>query len=203
MATSRNRKSTAATTETAPAFSLETVIAATKAGSFVYTPAEFHVPLIASGDVEINSEIVDEHGNIATRATSKHTESAQMTQTAAATAAPAKPKFEIKTASELPTRTRTGGGNRAGRAPIYPFDALEVNQYFCVPNEGDKVAAKSLASTVAAANVRYSEEIPGQTRVNRKGATVTATKQLRKFKVFDTEEDGVKGAKVFRVALND
>lgn len=194
------RSNKAANAATTPAFSLEQVIAATKADSFVYTPAEFHAPLIASGDVEINSEMTDDAGNIATRATQKHLESNPVTQTAQ------KPKFEIKTASELPTRTRASGGNRAGRAPIYPFDQLEVNQYFFVPNDGEKVAAKSLASTVAAANVRHSEEIAGSTRVNRKGNSVVATRQLRRFKVFDTVEtiEGVevKGAKVFRVALD-
>lgn len=207
----RNRsKKTEATPETAvtATVTLTDVIAATQAGNFVYTSPEFHNPLIASGQVEINVDMTDEHGNIATRAvladqTQNPKEDTTVTQPEQTKAV--KPTFEIKTASQLPTRVRKSGGNRAGRAAVYPFDELEINQYFFVPNKDGKSAAKSLASTVAGANKRHSEVIEGQTRQVTRGknvgATVEATKQLRKFVVFDSPEGGVEGAKVFRVAV--
>lgn len=218
MAKAKTPAKNAPATETAGApasvISLQTVIDATKADGFVYTPASFHDPLIASGDVEINVEMKDEAGNIATRATDKALNTVNTQTTPAGTAAPEKvaPKFEIEAGIPIPARTRVAGaGLRAGRTPIYPFDALEIGQSFFVPNVGEKSAAKAMASTVAGANSRYVEVIEGQTRENRKGKTVPATKQLRKFKIFDTERDvtdaaGVvtkqKGARVFRVALD-
>lgn len=202
------------------AFSLAAVIAATVAGNFLYTPVAFHAPLIESGDVEVNPDMKDEYGNIATRATTKHVqESNQVTDSTntavsqgPAVAAVAKPVFEVESNVAIPEKVKGAStGLRAGRTPIYPFDALEIGQSFFVPNKGDKSAAKAMASTVAGANARFTEEVEGQTRVNRKNNTVPVTKQLRKFKIFDTErtvtaDDGTasvqKGARVFRVALD-
>lgn len=208
--------SASATPATAPTFvySLESVIEATKNDSFVYTASAFHDPLIKSGDVEINKTLENDAGEFATRATAKHLQQNESTNTVnqTVTIAPAsadKPKFEVESGVAIPEFTRKSSGLRAGRSAIYPFDNLAVGQSFFVPNVGDKVAAKAMASTVAGANVRFSEEIPGVTRVNRKGVTVPATKQLRKFKIFDTvrtiQVDGVdtvqKGARVFRVEV--
>lgn len=213
MASPRSRKPAAASTDTpvssGPAVTLAAVIAATKAGGFEYTPAAFHTELIASGDVEINPEMTNEAGMIATRATAKHlTEGNEMTQTAPAVNGAEKPKFEIESGVELPQRTRNAAGLRAGRTPVYPFEQLEIGQSFFVPNaSADKPAAKAMASTVAGANARYTEKLEGQSRTNRKGKVVDATKQLRKFKIFDTErtmQDGSvqKGARIFRVELD-
>lgn len=206
MASRKNTKAVQPATAAAN-ISLQTVIDATKAGNFVYTSPSFHESLIQSGDVEINPAMTNEAGEVATRATDKAM-NMTATQTAPA-AATAKPKFEIKT-GEIPARVRKAStGLRAGRAPIYPFEQLEINQYFFVPNASeDKPAYKAIASTVAGANARYVEIIPGETRVNRKGKTVDATKQLRKFVAFDTVEadaegNEVKGAKVFRVPLTN
>lgn len=207
MASPRNRSAAAKTVAADIAFSLAAVIDATKAGGFLYTPAEFHQPLVESGDVEVNAEMVEDGtGNLATRATAKHLESKDAMTEAKTPEAAAKPSFVIETVP-MPEKKASVSGLRAGRTPIYPFDALEIGQSFFVADKSaDKPAFKAMASTVAGANARFTEEIAGQTRVNRKGATVTATKQLRKFKIFDTErtlEDGTvqKGARVFRVEL--
>lgn len=196
---------------TGPVVTLQTLIASVKAGEpYVFTSPAFHTGLVASGDVEINSEIVDDHGNIATRPTAKHLETQMTANTPAEqkAVAAAKPVFEIKYGEIPPKAPRNSTGLRAGRAPIYPFDDLEINQYFFVADKSaDKPAAKALASTVAAANLRHSEAVEGETRTNRKGNVVSVMKQLRKFKVFNTTEtiEGVevKGAKVFRVALTE
>lgn len=208
--------STETSVSTGPVVTLAEVVEATKANSFVYTSPEFHTALVESGDVEINPEITDPNGNIATRATEKAmnpmTDPVIQTDPVTApvvdtpVAVKAKPTFEIKK-GEIPEKVRAVGASRAGRTPVYPFDQLEVGEYFFVPNDpaAKAVAAKSLASSVAGANERYSEVIEGETRKNRKGNVVPATKPVRKFKIYDTVEtvDGVevKGAKIFRVKL--
>ena len=200
-----------------PAVTLAEVVEKTKNGQIVYTAPSFHTALIESGDVEVNPEMTDTNGLIATRATQKAlamtTEAANETTQAAegaqAAATPVAPKFEIESGIAIPDRKpRSSTGLNAGRKPIYPFDALEINQSFFVPDKSaDKPAAKSMASTVAGANARFSEVVQGQTRKNRKGADVPATKQLRKFKIFEGERtmpDGSvqKGARIFRVAVD-
>lgn len=211
MASPRTRKSApalsgeSASTETSvsagPVVTLAQVIEATKADGFVYTAPAFHAALVESGDVEINPEMTDAHGNIATRATAKHTQESSAPMTEHVTAA--KPSFEIETVP-MPERTRKPSGLRAGRTPLYPFDSLEVGQSFFVADKAaDKPAFKAMASTVAGANARHSEVIEGQTRVNRKKETVPATRQLRKFKIVEDEKNGQKGARIFRVAVTE
>ena len=170
--------------------------------------------LIATGLVEVNSEITDGVGHIAARSTAQGAafitqpkENTQMNapQTAQ-TLAPAASKFVIANVA-IPTPKR-GGGRKAGTQ--YPFDELEIGQSFFVPaTEAKPEPVKSLASTVTSANERYSEEIPGQTRINKKGREVPATRQLRQFVVRSIEDGapwnhpGVRGAAVFRVEVTD
>lgn len=178
--------------------SLAAIVALTVAGGFAYTDAATHQPLIASGDVEINTAVVHASGMIGTRATAQAIAkmSEPQTQTAPATApAAAKPSFEIETGVALPAVKRNvlGHGNTK-----YPFDKLEIGQSFFVPGG----SVKALASTVASANARFSEEVPGQNRVNRKGKTVPVTNPLRKFVVRNDTKEGVSGARIGRVALS-
>ncbi len=188
MAASRKNKG-----KTAQAFDLAAIIAATNSGSFVYTSAEAHASALADGLVEVNPSMTNEAGELATRATAKGIESMNAPQTPAADAAPAaKPSFAIEDGIELAPVTGRGRGGET-----YPFDQLNVGQSFFVPNTAEKPnVAKSLASTVSSATRRYAEEIPGQTRVDRKGNTVPAIKETRKFVV--RAVDG--GARVWRTA---
>lgn len=176
-----------------PAFDLAAVIAATNAGSFVYTSAEAHASALADGLVEVNPSMTNEAGELATRATAKGIESMNAPQTPAAAAAPAsKPNFAID--DGIPLAPVTGRG-RGGET--YPFDQLNVGQSFFVPNTAEKPnVAKSLASTVSSATRRYAEEIPGETRTDRKGNVVPAIKETRKFVVRAVEG----GARVWRTA---
>lgn len=139
--------------------------------------------LSTSGLVETNPNQV-ENGTIATRATQagidqygpKTDEAGNVIETAPV-AAKVKPSFAIATV-ELPEMKRGGR-----TAEMYPFDALEKGQSFFVPATDKKPdPAKSLASTVTAANERFSTESPtGETRVNRKGNTVPVRVQDREF----------------------
>lgn len=177
-----------------PAFDLAAVIAATNAGSFVYTSAEAHASALADGLVEVNPSMTNEAGELATRATAKGIESMNAPQTPAAEAATpaAKPTFAIEDGIELAPVVGRGRGGET-----YPFDKLGVGQSFFVPNSAEKPnVAKSLASTVSSATRRYAQEIPGETRTDRKGNVVPALKETRKFVVRAVEG----GARVWRTA---
>jgi hypothetical protein len=156
--------------------------------------------LAKDGHVELNAAVENTPaGQIAARATPKGLELAPAPAagaTATAAAAPAaKPQFVIEDGIEVP---KVEGRGRVGGTK-YPFEALKVGQSFFVPIE-----AKKLGSTVSSANARYASQIVvdgvPQTRVNRNGATVPATKQERTFVVRSAEKDGVSGARVFRTA---
>lgn len=149
--------------------------------------------LVEAGVIEVNGDMKDEAGNVAARSLDVST-----TTKTESKAVPVS-KFEIESGIEVPVKGRSG----AGRSSVYPFEALEVGQSFFVPNgEGMEDAYKSMSSTVSSANSRYSEEIPGETKVNRKGATVPATRQTRQFTHARAEKDGVQGTRVFRVAVD-
>lgn len=145
--------------------------------------------LLEAGLIEVNNEMQDGEGKVAARA---------VNTTNTTKAAPVS-KFEIETGIEVPTKATRSG---AGRSSVYPFEALEVGQSFFVANEGEKDAYKSMSSTVSSANARFTEEVEGETRVNRKGKTVPVTKQLRHFMHVRAEKDGVQGTRVFRVAVD-
>lgn len=176
----------------APAIDLAAIIAATNAGSFVYTSPEAHASALADGLVEVNPSMHNEAGELATRATAKGIESMNAPQTASAPQATAKPNFAID--DGIPLAPVTGRG-RGGET--YPFDQLQAGQSFFVPNSAEKPnVAKSLASTVSSATRRYAEVIEGQTRKDRKGNEVPALKETRKFVVRAVEG----GARVWRTA---
>lgn len=178
--------------KTVPALDLAAIVAATQNGTFVYTSVEAHATALNDGLVEVNPSMTNEAGELATRATQKGIEA--MSQTQAPAAAPtAKPAFAIE--DNVPLAAVVGRG-RGGET--YPFDKLAVGQSFFVPDSDGKQAAKSMASTVSSATRRYAEVIPGETRKNRKGEDVPATKETRKFVLRAVTENGVSGARIWR-----
>ena len=105
--------------------------------------------------------------------------------------------FQIENDVPVPAISGRGrGGN------VYPFDQLAVGQSFFVANSESKPnAAKSLASTVCSATARYAVPAEdGSTKTNKKGEVVPVMVRTRKFVVRRAEEDGVKGARVWRTA---
>lgn len=200
------------TAATVAVIGLAEIVAAGANG--IYVPESVFAPLVEAGLVEINSAMTDEHGNIATRATQKGIDSVQPngdntseaseasanSETAATeTGKTEKVKTMFKIEDSIPVPTISGRG-RGGN--VYPFDELAVGQSFFVPNSEDKPnAAKSLASTVSSATARYavpSED--GATKTNKAGEVVPVMVETRKFVVRSVEEDGVKGARVWRTA---
>ena len=177
----------------------------------LFTPAAVHGPLVEAGLVEINPAMVNEAGEIATRATQAGIESldsgaivadnatSEANSAIAETGKTEKVKSMFKIENEVPVPAISGRG-RGGNA--YPFDQLEVGQSFFVANSEDKPnAAKSLASTVSSATARYAVPAEdGSTKTNKKGEVVPVLVKTRKFVVRRVEEDGVKGARVWRTA---
>lgn len=193
------------------------IVAATLSNSespFVYVSEKDAKPLIAAGLVEQNPDFKNEANELATRATAAGIEAYPLPvagsenvtgdNTAPAGNAPlattTKPAFAIATV-EMPGKRATG---RAG-TEAYPFEQLEVGASFFVPaTEKRKDPAKALGSTVTSANDRYSEEVPGETRTNRKGNIVPVKKALRTFAVRHVADGaawghpGVQGAGIWR-----
>lgn len=173
----------------------------------IYTSPEVHSPLVEAGLVEINPAMTNENGEVATRATQKGVESLDngakvgnnATSETAETGTIQKVKSMFKIEDSIPVPTISGRG-RGGN--VYPFDQLEVGQSFFVANDESKPnAAKSLASTVSSATARYAVPAEdGSTKTNKKGEVVPVMVETRKFVVRSVEENGVKGARVWRTA---
>lgn len=205
MATSKSagKKSGRRNTDPVAVIGLAEIVAAGANG--IYTSPEVHTPLVEQGLVEINPGMVDENGNVATRATQKGIESldnsngsgenatTEATSETAATGKTEKVKTMFQIEDNVPVPAISGRG-RGGET--YPFEQLEVGQSFFVPNSESKPnAAKSLASTVSSATARYavpSED--GATKTNKKGETVPVMVETRKFIVRSVEG----GARVWR-----
>ena len=197
------------TAEIATPIGLVEIVAAGANGMFV--PESVYAPLVEAGLVEINPAMVNEAGEIATRATQAGIESldgsaivvdnatAEANSETAETGKIEKVKTMFKIEDSIPVPTISGRG-RGGE--IYPFKQLEVGQSFFVPNSESKPnAAKSLASTVSSATARYAVPAEdGATKTNKKGEVVPVLVETRKFVVRSVEEDGVKGARVWRTA---
>jgi hypothetical protein len=189
---------------------LAKVIEATNAGSFVYLVEGAYQSLVEAGLVEVNLEIVNEEGEVATRAIL-----ANVAETIEEVNIPvieptktkenAKMSFEIE--SNIPVPVTKRGGKRES---AYPFAALEVNQSFFIPaSEKHPEPAKSLASTVSGATKRFDVlvfEADGTTPKmkevtnpkTKEVRTVQETAHTRTFKIVADEKDGVKGGRVFR-----
>ena len=177
----------------------------------LFTPAAVHGPLVEAGLVEINPAMVNEAGEIATRATQAGIESldsgaivvdnatTEANSAIAETGKTEKVKTMFQIEDNVPVPAISGRG-RGGN--VYPFDQLAVGQSFFVPNSESKPnAAKSLASTVSSATSRYAVPAEdGSTKTNKKGEVVPVMVETRKFVVRSVEEDGVKGARVWRTA---
>lgn len=174
----------------ASAVTLATIIAAGADGMF--TSPEVHGPLVEKGLVEINPSMTNDAGEIATRATQAGIDS--MNKGTSTAAQPQASGFVIESGIAVPSIA-----GRGRTATVYPFDKLEVGQSFFVANSDDRPnAAKSLASTVSSATARYAVPVEGQTRTNRKGEVVPLMQETRKFVVRSVEENGVKGARIWR-----
>lgn len=148
-------------------FDVETLRKIADAPGFLYVPLDVSSALLELGYVEVNATMVDENGNVATRATEKGWGALEEFEPAPEP----EPKPFTKPASKLATldfnratefviETGVPLVQRARRKSEcrYPFDLLELDQSFFVPATEEKPnPAKSLASTVSSANARHKE----------------------------------------------
>lgn len=189
---------------------MPSIVEATKNESFLFTDFLVHSPLQLAGLVEINEEIKNENGEVATRATTKGMEqfmenSNEITPVASAI------KFAVLNVA-LPKVTRS-----SNRKSQYPFDTLEVGQSFFVPaTEACKDPAKTMTSSTNAAMRKYDvpdlddngEQKTKVITVPRTGEkrTIPKMKHTRVFKIVaiadgaDYGQPGVSGAAVGRTA---
>lgn len=192
------KKSTVKTATLLGVGSLAEIVAAGQEGMF--TSHDVHEILVVLGDVEINPELKNEHGHIATRATAQGIDKLNAaTQTNVVTASVSKPMFELEYGIAPSKAGRVGSG---GKSELYPFSDLvapgeDGPTSFFVPGK----TMKAMSSTISGATRRYAEADPsGATKSNRKGETVPVFVTTRKFHGEDTTKDGVAGVRVFRDA---
>ncbi len=202
------------TKQTVAVVTLAMIVAAGAEG--MYTSTAVHGPLVEQGLVEVNPGMTNEAGEFATRATQKGIES--MNAPTSNTQAAVKSAYALDDAIAMPTVKR---GGRSGN--VYPFDDMTKGQSFFVAATADKPdPAKSLASTVSSATARFAVEVPGETeqvevktyeldangkRVKVDGSFVVVSTVIetrpkmaltKQFVVRSIEENGVKGARVWR-----
>lgn len=192
------------------------IVAATQdeATGFLHMSTKSVQILLDAGLVECNTEMTDAQGNPAVRATQQGIETMNAPDTAPAAEAPAS-AFKIDTGIPVPTIRRAGSATSK-----YPFDDLPVGGSFFVPaTEEMPNPGKSLASTVSSASKRYATK-NGTRTINRKAdealaqergvevgtlvpVEVDAYDYERKFIVRSVEENGVSGARVWRIDPNE
>lgn len=158
---------------------------------FGYVASKEAAALEERGLAELNREMT-EGDTIAARITDAGRELVSKQEGTAAEAKPTVQIGQIVGGVEMPAAKRAPGG-RQGK---FPFDQLEVGQSFFVPDVAgaEKPMSKTMASTVSTANARYAEEIPGETRLNRRTREqVPATRQTRKFELRHIEDGAAWG----------
>ena len=207
---------------------LREIVAATQEGSFAYTSEGVHEKLIEHGFVEVNPEIKDETGDIATRATQAGIDYASevlnmgglplesasqvgligeradaLAKETADHIAKTKASVVIEKGVPLPSK----GYAFVQRRQAFPFDELEVeDSFFIKATESKPEPWKSYASTVSNATRSFAVPDPsGEMVVSRKGQKVPKLVQTRKFIIRAVEEtdaetgEVVVGARVWRV----
>jgi hypothetical protein len=154
-------------------------------------------PLVADGLIEVNTTMLDPSDN--TKAAARLTDAGRAYVGANGSApAASEPVVEaspyaILTNAVPPISKR---GNKGGGAKTqYPFDKMEVGNSFFVPvSDKHTDPAKTLASTVSAANNRYSEDTGEKKTVTRakRGPKNKAIRDAAGEKVKETVDVAVK-----------
>lgn len=170
-------------------------------GAITYGDDDYFANLVDTGFVEVNKELVDATGNYAGRPTEKGIKLIKDNAVTEVSAAPTVSEFAIETGVPIPEAKRGGGGGRKGpRGSKYPFATMENGQSFFVPaTEEMPNPAKTLASTASTAKKAFGT-VTGTREITRKGVakTVPAYTYTRGFIVRAVEENGVRGARVWR-----
>ena len=146
-----------------------------------YTPASVHTVLLEFGYVEINSGIVNEGGEVATRiskAGKKYLKDLAKAEKAA------EPQIEITIEAGIEIPEVTGRGN-SNRKSAYPLDKLLPGQSFFIPATEKRPEPSKSLSTAASLYRRKLREANGENG-------------LPEFTVRIATHNGVDGARVWR-----
>lgn len=200
----RKKKQTSELTEVQEG-NLAYIVEQHNAGTVVYADDAYFENLVDTGFVEVNKDMTDASGNYAGRPTEKGIkfimDNANTGEAVAPEATTVAPAFAVEDNVPVPEAKRGSGGGRKGpRGSKYPFATMENGQSFFVPaTEDAPTPAKTLASTASTAKKQFGE-VTGTRQITRKGVTkdVPAYTYSRGFVVRAVEENGVKGARVWR-----
>lgn len=171
-------------------------------GAFAFDSEENYKTLVDNGYIEVNVAMATDAGDVPARPTDKGIKFIKDNgMSEVATAPVTEPSFAVESGIAIPEAKRGGGGGRKGpRGSKYPFATMENGQSFFVPaTEEMPNPAKTLASTASTAKKAFGTQ-NGTRTITRKGETreVPAYIYSRGFVVRAVEENGVKGARVWR-----
>lgn len=171
-------------------------------GSLAYAEENYFKELVDKGFVEVNTAMATDAGDVPARPTEAGIKLIKDNGVTENVVAPVtEPTFAIEDGIAIPEAKRGGGGGRKGpRGSKYPFATMENGQSFFVPaTEEMPNPAKTLASTASTAKKAFGE-VTGERTITRKGQTKTvpAYTYTRGFIVRAVEENGVRGARVWR-----
>ena len=167
---------------------LARVYNATKAGGYDFVTQAEGAGLLAAGLITINTEIANGTGGYAAKTTSHGNEVAGEHEADDASATASASKFEIDDNVPLANKkTGGGGGKRAPRESIYPFDQLAVGQSFHIKaTEKMPKPNRTIASAVSIAIAKHSVPV-----LDANGVAVTET-FTRKNKAGEVLETGTR-----------
>lgn len=171
-------------------------------GAFAMGSEDYFKELVDKGYVEVNVAMATDAGDVPARPTEAGIKLIKDNGVTDNVVAPVtEPSFAIEDGIAIPEAKRGGGGGRKGpRGSKYPFATMENGQSFFVPaTEEMPNPAKTLASTASTAKKAFGTVV-GTREITRKGETKTvdAYNYTRGFIVRAVEENGVKGARVWR-----
>lgn len=158
---------------------LRAIANATAANTVVYVSQADAVPLMNDKLISVDGNQADPNDNTkrAARITDAGVEYLNKQNNKPASTS----HFAVQSGIELPKAQRRGGGG-SGAPSKYPFDSMEVGQFFFVANTDVKEgnALKTLSSAVGSANQRFAEDVVENGAVKMK--TVTRAKRDNKRK---------------------
>lgn len=171
-------------------------------GSYAWATEDFAKSVVDKGFAMVDVSKATDSGDVPYSPTEKGIKFIKDNgMTEVSTAPETTAQFAIDSDVALPEVKRGGGGGRKGpRGSKYPFDTMENGQSFFVgATEEMPNPAKTLASTASTFAKKYATE-NGTREITRKGEvkTVPNYDYTRKFVVRAVEENGVKGARVWR-----
>lgn len=200
---------------------LGSIAAENAKGSYPYMSQAEYEPYVAAGVLEINNDPSTwSDGKPPVRVNDKGLEllnAPQMQPQTQQTNAGSVSAFTLENDIAVPEIVRFGGGRKA-KESIYPFETMQPGQSFFVPPTADKPKPwQSMASNVSSFNRKYAVEkgtfhtekrtqydADGNPVLDANGKKVKVDTQVpdleytRRYEVRRWEQNGIKGARVWR-----